>query len=77
MPTINDKLYREIRCPNCRRLLGYEYIYAGRLAFYCNRCGELTEMDFKHTQTKENVAIIKDDFTVASKKPESKEGGEK
>lgn len=67
MPTINDKLYREIRCPDCRRLLGYEYVYAGRLAFYCNRCGELVELDFKHAQTKENIGIIKDEFTINRK----------
>ena len=79
MPTINDKFYREIRCPNCRRLLGYEYVYAGRNAFYCNRCGELLEIEYKHMQTKENKDTIKNEFSVTNNtnKPEnSKEGGE-
>lgn len=74
MPTFNDKFYREIRCPNCRRLLGYEFIYAGRLAFNCSRCGEFVELDFKHVQTKENIDTIKNDFSVQN--PESRKGGE-
>jgi len=64
MPTINDKFYREIRCNNCRKLFGYEYIYAGRQAFFCPRCNELNEFNFKHIQTKENLCIIKNEFTA-------------
>jgi phage FluMu protein Com len=74
MPTINDKFYREIRCQSCRKLLGYEYVFAGRLAFNCYRCGELNELELKHTQTKENMNIIKQEFSVQNK--EVVKGGE-
>jgi phage FluMu protein Com len=45
---INDKFYRELRCKNCRKLICYEYVYAGRIAHTCSRCEELTEFTFKH-----------------------------
>lgn len=64
MPTINEKFYREIRCPDCHRLLGYEYVFAGRLAFYCSRCGELVEQEYKHMGTKANVTEVQKDFTI-------------
>lgn len=72
MPTLNDKFYREIRCKNCRKLFGYEYIFAGRLAFNCPRCGELSEFAFKHIQTADNLAIMKEEFSVEN----NQEGGE-
>lgn len=64
MPTINDKFYREIRCHNCRKLFGYEFIFAGRLAFACPRCSELNEFSFKHMQTKENTDTINKEYVV-------------
>lgn len=73
MPTINDKFYREIRCKNCRKLFGYEFVFAGRLAFTCNRCSELNEFEFKHIQTKENLDILKKEFSVEN----DQKGGEK
>lgn len=48
---LNDKIYRELRCRRCRKLICYEYVYAGRIAFSCPRCGELTEQIFKHLKT--------------------------
>lgn len=63
MITLNAKAYREVRCPHCRKLICYEYVFAGRLAFTCPRCGELSEVNFKHVQTKENTDTIKKDFT--------------
>lgn len=45
---LNDKLYREIRCRGCKKLIAYEYVYAGRIAFSCPRCGELNEFEYKH-----------------------------
>ncbi len=77
MATINDKFFREIRCPNCHRLLGYEFVFAGRLAFGCPRCGELCEFNFKHTKTKENVTEIEKQFSIGSNINTSQpEGGE-
>lgn len=49
---INGKLYRELRCRACRKLICYEYVFAGRVAFHCPRCGEFNEMEFKHLRTK-------------------------
>jgi len=71
MITLNEKPYREARCKACRKLICYEYVFAGRLAFSCPRCGELNEINFKHLNTKENTDRISSEFTVNS------EGGEK
>ena len=49
---INGKIYRELRCSKCRKLICYEYVFAGRIAYHCPRCGEFTEQEFKHLNTK-------------------------
>lgn len=72
MPTINDKFYREIRCAACRKLLGYEFIFAGRVALFCSRCGELNELKLTHMRTKENAATIETEFSVGSSTTETK-----
>lgn len=41
-----DKFYKEIRCGKCRKLLGLEYIFRGRLAIKC-RCGEVNYIEYK------------------------------
>lgn len=64
MTTINEKPYREVRCTHCRKLICYEYVFAGRIAFACPRCGELNEVEFKHLKNKENDSIVKTEFTV-------------
>ena len=64
MPTLNGQFYRELRCKDCHKLILNEYIFAGRVAFNCPRCGELNELSFKHTPTKENTNIVKSEFTV-------------
>ena len=61
---INDKLYRELRCQKCRKLICYEYIYAGRIAFNCPRCSELTQIELKYAKTKDNVDTIDKDYTL-------------
>ena len=50
--TINGKLYREVRCKACHKLICFEYVFAGRLAFACPRCGEINEQDFKHLKNR-------------------------
>ena len=77
MATINDKFYKEIRCKNdvCRFLFGYEYIFAGRLAFHCPKCGELSEFIFKHAGTKENKDAMQE-YSLKNPEPNLK-GGEK
>ena len=64
MTTINEKPYREVRCTHCRKLICYEYVFAGRIAFACPRCWELNEIEFKHLKNKENDSIVKKEFTV-------------
>jgi phage FluMu protein Com len=73
MTTINDKAYREVRCTSCHKLIVYEYIFAGRLAFVCPRCGELNESDYRHLKNKENDAIVQREFTVHN---DDQKGGE-
>ena len=68
MITINEKSYRELRCNKCRKFFIYEYIFAGRLAIQCERCGLMNEFEMKHFNTKENTDIIRKEFAL--------EGGE-
>lgn len=69
MITINQKEYRELRCKNCRKFIVYEYVFAGRIAIQCDRCGELNEFEFRHLNTNENKATINKEFVM--------KGGEK
>lgn len=64
MITINNKSYREVRCSHCRKLICYEYVFAGRLAFTCARCGELTTINFKSLKTGDTHGTIQDEFTM-------------
>lgn len=64
MISINNKNYRELRCKKCRKLICFEYIFAGRIAFHCPRCDELNEVDFKHLKNKENQDTIDNEFVV-------------
>lgn len=64
MITINGNEYRELRCTKCRKFFIYEYIFTGRLAIQCPRCGELNEFILKHLNTKENKATIDKEFTM-------------
>jgi phage FluMu protein Com len=71
MMTINGNVYRELRCKSCRKLICYEYVFAGRLAYHCPRCGELNEIEFKKMKTTEVENVVNKEFTV------NMEGGEK
>lgn len=66
MITIDNRGYREARCKNdsCRKLLFYEYLFAGRIAMQCDRCGTMNIFDFKHLKTKANADTIDKDFTI-------------
>jgi phage FluMu protein Com len=66
MITINTKPYRELRCRNCHKLICYEYVFAGRIAFSCPRCGELNEYDYKHLKTKDVENTMDNEFTINS-----------
>lgn len=60
MITINGKVYREIRCTECRKLMGYEYILMGRQCFICPRCGKTNEHIYKQYSRKHAKEEIQD-----------------
>lgn len=62
MKTIDEKPYRELRCKACHKMICYEYIFDGRVAFACPRCGELSTYHFKHLPTKENIDKMNTDI---------------
>ena len=70
----NKKLYRELRCNHCRKLICYEYIFAGRVYFKCPRCNEDNVFEFKHLKTQDNDNILRE-FEV--NKLKKSKGGEK
>ena len=47
------RVYREIRCENCRSWLADEYVYSGRLLLKCFRCDNVVKITFKHLKGKE------------------------
>lgn len=73
MITLNNRPYREMRCKACRKLICYEYVFAGRIAFHCPRCGELNEYLFKHLQTDANLATINKEFISSINQREVKQ----
>lgn len=65
MKIIDNKPYREVRCPNCHALICYEYVFAGRIALdTCPKCGQKSIFTFKHSKNKSNQNIIDDQFSV-------------
>lgn len=59
---IEGKKYREIRCYKCRKKLGYEYVFSGRIAFECPRCGEwliINNFDIKNINKVKNLPGFK------------------
>lgn len=57
MPKTDAKgrIYREVRCDNCRGFLCDEYIRVGRIRIKCFRCGRITIMEFKPHRSKRNA----------------------
>ena len=62
MITIEDKGYREARCNNCRNLLFFEFVFAGRIAIKCSRCKQMNFFTFKHLQTDAVKSTIDSEF---------------
>lgn len=58
------RIYREVRCPNCRAFICDEYVRVGRLRFKCFRCGRIIIMEFRprreRPQNKTNERLEKD-----------------
>lgn len=48
----HGRIYREVRCANCRAFLCDEYIRVGRIRIKCFRCGRITIMEFKPYRSK-------------------------
>ncbi len=46
------RIYREVRCPNCRAFICDEYIRVGRIRFKCFRCGRIMIMEFRPHRSK-------------------------
>jgi len=79
MIIINGKGYRELRCGKCKKLFGYEKVYAGRLAVICPKCGELNQIEYTYLKSPEVTTTMDKEFSVsfAPDTPEKMEGGEK
>lgn len=71
----DDKLYRELRCSGCRKLICYEYIFAGRIYYKCPRCEHENVFEFKHLRTGDNLKNI-EEFEIKSNKVKNVKGGE-
>lgn len=41
------RIYREVRCPNCRAFLCDEYIRYGRIRLKCFKCGKIIIVEFR------------------------------
>lgn len=54
LPKTDEKgrIYREVRCPNCRAFICDEYIRVGRIRFKCFRCGRIMVMEFRPFRSK-------------------------
>lgn len=52
----DGRMYREVRCDNCRAWICDEYIYKGRVRFKCPRCGRITIMEFRPHRSKRSGA---------------------
>jgi len=64
---INGKMYRELRCAKCRRLICLEYIRTGRVAYNCSRCNEFTVFTFKDlTKNSDNKVDWDAEFKLKS-----------
>ena len=74
MIIVNGKSYRELRCNNCQTFIIYEFIFAGRTAYKCPKCGILNEHSFKHLKTKANADTMEREFEVEQS---NMKGGEK
>lgn len=72
MITIKGRYYRELRCQDCRHLICFEYIAAGRVAHICSRCGHTNTFDFKYLKTKNVTDTMNEEFEIKTLK-----GGEK
>lgn len=46
------RIYREVRCPNCRAWICDEYVREGRIRFKCFRCGRIGIMEFRPFRSK-------------------------
>jgi len=68
---INNEIYREVRCPDCKAFVVYDCDLIGTMAKQCEKCGNFNKYTFKQLKTKSNMAKI-DTYLV-----EIKKGGEK
>lgn len=68
MISIKGKPYRELRCHACRKLICYEYVAAGRIAFLCSRCDHVSEFNFQYLKTKDVTDTMDKEFEIKALK---------
>lgn len=47
MIEVNSEFWKEVRCEKCRRLICYEYVFAGRIMYKCPHCNHVAKIDYR------------------------------
>ena len=58
MVTIDGKILREIRCPQCKAFVAYDHDLLGTMVKQCPKCGISNTYTFKQLRTSSNLAKI-------------------
>lgn len=58
MVTIDGKILREIRCPDCKAFVAYDHDLLGTLVKQCPKCGRQNTFVFKQLKTRANLDRI-------------------
>lgn len=74
--TIKAEPHREIRCSNCRALIGKENTPLGSTQIKCSRCGEINTVVFRITAKHLLQIIVADEEAKAELVKLIKEGGD-
>jgi|WetSurMetagenome_2_1015567.scaffolds.fasta_scaffold48084_3 hypothetical protein len=76
MATINGLVVKELHCKNddCRKLLGYEKIKAGVIAFICPRCKTISIFRINYPKGLEIIDTLSD-INTEEKGGEIENGG--
>lgn len=58
MVTIDGKILREVRCPECKAFVIYDHDLLGTMVKQCPKCGRSNTFIFKQLRTSSNLAKI-------------------
>lgn len=64
---INNEIYREVRCPECKAFVVYDCDLIGTMAKQCDKCGTFNKYTFKQLKTSANLAKI-DQYLIETKR---------